>query len=641
MAIVEMKRVTLLAMAEDRDRLLHAMQRAGCVEISQVSDEAAGAYLPKDRGEWEEAGEKLARIRWTLSRLARFEPKRSMLAAMSMPETDEEEARSVAADERRLMAVVEAAEGIERRAGDLKGAEARLRARIEQLSPWKSLDIPVEEIRSTPSTVQFVGTVESRAVEGLESALEGLPVHLRRVEDDRDGAHIWIVAHQSAQGEVRDALKAAGFAPVQFAAEAGTPGRQLEALKAQLDDILKERAGLSDKLGEMAAQAPRLKLLYELVSMEKERKGAAARLLQTRSAFLLQGWVPAYAQEKLEKKLRAVSASCEVEFRDPLDDEKPPSLLANRRFASPFEAIIANYSLPDPRGVDPTFVMAPFFACFYGMMVSDAGYGLLMAIAIPLIIHFVKPKPGLKKIMWVLGIGSVFTVFWGAMFDTWFGMSIKPVLINPLEQPLEMMGLCLGLGVVHLFAGLGMGAYKNIRAGRPLDAVFDQLLWVFLLVGLGLLILPATKRVGGILAIVGAAGIFLTAGRARKNLAGKFTGGFAALYGISSWLSDILSYMRLFGMGLATGVIGMVINMLAGMILAKGIFGIIAGVAVLIVGHVFNAFINVLGAYVHACRLQYIEFFGKFYDDGGTPFSPLAPKPRYIAIRPVDAERVE
>ncbi len=641
MAIVEMKRVTLLAMTADKDKLLRALQRAGCVEVSEVQDEAARAYAWRARADLDSADEKLSRIRWTLSQLGRFEPKAGMLAAMSLPEASADEAKRAAQDEPALMAVVEKAEALERKSGDLRGAEARIRARIDQLLPWRSLDIPVEKISRTRDTVQFVGSVEGRALEELADALAGLPARLSRVGDERDGTSVWVIAHRSAEEKVHRALKEAGFAAAQFPGDTGTPAEQLDALRVQLDALLAERDLLGEALREMAAQAPRLRLLYEIVSERKERESAASRFLSTKSAFLMQGWAPAHACEKLQKRLRAASPSCEVEIRDALSDEQPPTLFHNHRFVAPFESVVANYSMPDPRGLDPTFIMAPFFACFFGMMVSDAGYGLIMAILIPLVIHLVKPKTGLKKMMWILTIGGMMTVFWGAMFDTWFGMSVMPMLINTLEQPLEMMGLCLGLGVLHLFAGLGVAAYMNIKRKKPLDALFDQFFWFALVCGLPMLALPATAGVGKVLAVVGALGILLTAGRTKPTLLKKLTGGLGALYGVTSWLSDILSYMRLFGMGLATGVIGMVINMLAGMILSKGIFGIVAGVAVLIVGHVFNAAVNILGAYVHACRLQYIEFFGKFYEEGGVPFRPLATNPRYIAIRPSGADGVE
>ncbi len=640
MALVEMKRMTLLAMRSDREKVLAILQKAGCVQVEELRGEDTEAYQASDRQGLERAEEKLSRIRWAMGQLGRFVPKAGMLASMSMAEITREETARVEAAEAELMGVVEEIEAIERHGGELRGQEARIDAEIEQLTSWRTLDVPVERLHDTRETVHFVGTVSRRAIDALQETLQGLPATIQIVGEVRDSVFIWIIAHNAAQAQVQEALKGSDFAAQSFMGE-GTPEKQIRALEAEKEKLSKARDALKNDLAALASAEPSLKILYELTACERDRQTAAMRFAQTESAFMLEGWVPTGAMDRLEKRLRAQVSTLEIGFRDAADDEKPPTVMRNHRFVAPFEAVITNYSLPDPRGLDPTFIMAPFFACFFGMMVSDAGYGLIMAIAIPLLIHFLKPKTGLRKIMWVVAIGGVATVFWGAMFDTWFGASVKPILINPLEQPLEMMMLCMGLGCVHLLTGLGVAAYRNFKAGKPLDALMDQGLWLMLLFGIGFLLMPALSGVGKIMAIVGAVGILCTAGRAKPTLLGKFTSGFGALYGITSWLSDILSYMRLFGMGLATGVIGMVFNTLAMMILPKGIFGAVAGVAVLIVGHVFNAAINVLGAYVHACRLQYIEFFGKFYDDGGVPFVPLSVSPRYVAVQLPGEDGVE
>ncbi len=642
MAIVEMKRVSLLGMASERDKLLRALQRAGCVEITEIAGDGVEAYRAKERYALDAAEEKLSRIRWAMSQLGRFEKKQGMLASMSMPEADADEAARVAQDEAALMDAVSRVEAIERRSGELRGVEARVKVEMEQLAPWTPLRAPVEMLHDTRDTLQFVGTVPAQKFEELENAAGALPVRVECVNRVQSSVYLWIIAHKSARDALQEALRVADFSAVRFAGAAGTPEDQMKALDAQLGQVAESRAALESELSAMAKEAPRLRLLYEITSDECGRQMAAARFASTGTAFLMEGWVPGHACEKLAKKLQSITRDCEIEFRDALDDEQPPTVLHNRRIIAPFESVVANYALPDPRGFDPTFVMAPFFACLFGMMVSDAGYGLVMAILIPLIIHFAKPKIGIRKMMWILAIGGVFTVFWGALFNTWFGTNAFPQfqVIDTLNEPLPMMGLCLGMGVVHLFAGLGVGAYMNIKRGKPLDALFDQVFWFTLLCGLGMMALPQTSSVGGILAIASAVGILLTAGRSKPTLRGKITGGLGALYGVTGWLSDILSYMRLFGMGLATGVIGMVFNLLAGMVMG-GVFGTIAGVAILIVGHMFNAAINILGAYVHSCRLQYIEFFGKFYEEGGVPFKPLSSNPRYVAIRPMDADGVE
>jgi len=278
--------------------------------------------------------------------------------------------------------------------------------------------------------------------------------------------------------------------------------------------------------------------------------------------------------------------------------------------------------------------MMPFFACFFGMMVSDAGYGIMMALLVPLLIKLMKPSKQGRKLFWVIGIGGIFTVFWGALYNTWFGFGPWPSLFDPVNNSLPVMMLCIALGALHLFTGLGLAAYLNIRRGQYLDMVYDKLSWFALVIGLGLLFLPQTAELGKWMAIGGAVIVLLTAGRANgKNPVKRLISGLGALYNVSGWLSDLLSYMRLFGMGLATGVIGMVINLLVGMVMESGIIGIIIGIPLFLGGHLFNAAINILGAYVHASRLQYIEFFGKFFEDGGTAFTPLNYSPRYVRVQ--------
>lgn len=637
MALVDMKRISLLAMRKDQGKLLGLLQRAGCVQIAGFEEEEVRAYLAKDRAELDAAEERLGRIRWALSQLSKYEPKQSMIAQMSMPEAGRREAEAVQADGKALMNIVARVESLERKSGDLRGLEMRAKLEMEQLTPWRGLDIPVEQLRDTLSTAQFSGTVDKRAAARLENDLAGLPARMDRISELNDSLAIWLVSHRSALDAVREALKAAGFASVQFPAPQGTPDQQYRALSKRLEEITESRKEMERELREMAAEAPRLKLLYELAAEEVSRQEASTRFAETGSVFLMEGWVPAPRCAGLEKKLRAASPDCAVEFRDARDDEQPPTLMNNNKFATPFEAVVSNYSLPDPRGLDPTFIMAPFFVCFFGMMVSDAGYGLIMAILIPLVIRFVKPKEGLRKIMWVLAIGGIGTVFWGAMYDGWFGLSVKPMLLNPLEQPLEMMMLCMGVGAVHLLTGLGIGVYMNFKRGKPLDALFDQFTWLAILFGIGMLLVPGLQTVGMALAAIGAVTVVLTAGR-DKPFPKRLISGLGKLYDITGWLSDLLSYLRLFGMGLATGVIALVFNTLAGMLLSGGVIGIVFGVLLLVVGHGFNMAINVLGAYVHSCRLQYIEFFGKFYEDGGYPFKPLTQNPRYIAIRENQAD---
>ena len=295
--------------------------------------------------------------------------------------------------------------------------------------------------------------------------------------------------------------------------------------------------------------------------------------------------------------------------------------------------MVSGFSLPAPGTFDPTAIMTPFFVNFMGMMISDAGYGLMMAILIPILIMVRKPAPGTRRMLWLLTAGAVATIFWGALYNSWFGFAPFPSLFDPMKNAMPIMMVCVAVGAVHLFTGMGVAAYLKIRQGKWRDAIYDHVSWAMILIGIGLLLILGSQ-IGLYIALAGAAIILFSAGRYKtKNPIKRILSGLGALYGISGWISDLLSYMRLFGMGLATGVIGMVINILVGMVISHGIVGIILGSVAFIGGHLFNAAINTLGAYVHSCRLQYIEFFSKFYEDGGKPFRPLHETSRYVYIR--------
>ncbi|MGN1068786.1 MAG: V-type ATP synthase subunit I, partial [Candidatus Fimadaptatus sp.] len=235
----------------------------------------------------------------------------------------------------------------------------------------------------------------------------------------------------------------------------------------------------------------------------------------------------------------------------------------------------------------------------------------------------------------ILVAGGASTMFWGILYGGWFGISVPALMFAPMDEPLMMMILCVALGLVQIVVSLVMAMIMNIKRGKPWDAVFDQASWIALLMGVALLALgtinPVFSEIGKWLAIAGVVVIVAFGGRGKKNIIMRIGGGLGKLYGVSSYLSDLLSYARLFGMGLATGVIGMVINLVASMLWANPVTMIFAAL-IFVGGHMFNLAINALGAYVHSCRLQYIEFFSRFYEDGGREFKPLRVKTKYVDI---------
>ncbi len=640
MAIVKMKRLTLLAPVSDREKLMKALQRMGAVEIETPADEVR-EYVAEASRDVFEIGEEVKRLKWALGRLGKYDTDDKISFGV-MPEIEESAADAAAARAGEIGALVSKLEYFERRLGELKSAETRVKAARAQYEPWAKFDAARAALMPTRDMRYCAGAVPARALPALEDALRPLAATAQVVSAERETALVVVAAHAECEKEALAALDDAGFERENFEALGDkTPAEYLAFLNGEADAIAAERGQIESDTAAMAGDIRDIKILIDLRQMDLERAEASARVAQTESVFLLRGWTPAEIADRVAEKIAKISPAAALELSDPLPEEEPPVRLQNGRLASPYENIVEGYSLPAYRGIDPTAVMAPFYACLFGMMLSDAGYGLIMALAIPLFIR----KKGIKrenaKLLWVLFMGGLATIVWGLVYNTIFGFNWLPRrlwLLDSVGEPLLVMGICIGMGAIHLFAGLGVAAHMNIKRGDPLAAIWDQFSWIMVLCGLGLMFLPGTAMIGQYTALAGALIILLMAARDRKNPLKRLIGGLSALYGISSWLSDLLSYLRLFGMGLATGVIGMVFNQLIGMIWGGGIIGKVFAVVLFVFCHGFNLGINALGAYVHACRLQYVEFFGKFYEEGGKAFKPLSRKTRYVSIRTPQGE---
>ena len=629
MAIAEMKRMSLLVMRRDHDQLLRYLQKLGCVQMTEVAL-PEGKLPTKDEGKIPQLDAEITRHQWAIGKLLIHETeKKSMFTPLPAVSVTALEAVDGAGSK----PVISQLEDIERRTGELRGRESRLRLGIEQLSPWLELDIPLEMSKSTATTQVFTGVMAPEALKSLADEWAGKPVAVKAMARSGDDQYFWALVHRSFSAPFLDSLTEREYQPVDLPEGQGTPAAYRQTLEQALEELAVQQKELQAETKALAVHLPALRLNYEQLKAELDRAVAQDRMVHTASVSMMNGWVPEVAVPAIEEGLRSNFPEAAFTFSDPAEGDEPPVLLHNRPVIAPFESVVTGFALPHPFSTDPTGLMMPFFACFFGMMVSDAGYGLMMALLIPILIKIIKPSKGVRKLMWVLAMGGVFTVFWGAMYNTWFGFAPLPSLLDPMNNSLPVMMVCIGIGALHLVTGLGIGIYLNLRRGKPLDALYDQISWLMLVVGLGLLAVPATSEIGKWLAIAGAVIILLMAGREKtKNPFKRLVSGLGALYNVTGWLSDLLSYMRLFGMGLATGVIGMVINILVGMVMQSGIIGIVLGIVLFAGGHLFNAAINILGAYVHSCRLQYIEFFNKFYEEGGKDFRPLSFSPRYVRI---------
>jgi len=455
------------------------------------------------------------------------------------------------------------------------------------------------------------------------------------------------VCIKESTDDVLEVLRKNGFSPIVFEDIMGKAAENIAAFEKQIEEIKKETAENEEKLSLLADEKQVLEYYYDSLVIKREKSAVLSSIVKTEKSFYFDGWCPKESVSEVEKILE--DKGCYYEFKAPEKDEETPVLLKQNKLVEPFEAITNLYSIPSSKELDPTPFLAPFYFIFFGLMLSDAGYGLILSVICFIVLKKFRLEGMMKKLVTMFMYCGISTMFWGIMFGGVFGdfvnvfcgtilgidFTINPLWFNPVQEPMTLLIFSLILGAIHLFVGMGLKAYMLIKNGQTVDAICDIFLWYLLLIGLVLFavggsIAPALSTIGMWMSIIGAVGILVTGGRNKKGI-GKITGGLGSLYGITSYLSDVLSYSRLLALGLATGVVAQVINTL-GSLAGGGVKGAIVMIVVFTIGTVFNLAINVLGSFVHSSRLQYVEFFGKFFEGGGTAFNPFRRKTKYVDI---------
>lgn len=641
MAVLPMKKVFLLGLEREREAILSRLQRFGRLQIEQVKGQeeilsVKGAETAKEIARQRDGyRDKLSRLDALLAELAAFDSRKQGFMAPK-PTLSLDEIEAVMEQEASYLAQVEQCEEILRRMRALEGRQRQLQGQAEQLAPYRALTTPVEDVGDTRDTAAFLGSVAAPELPALKEAVAQQPLAaLQVIAVDAAHGHILLVVHRSVAGEMSQCLAKASFSRASFPFPAGTPSEMIAQIFKEIRESESERVGLGAQLAAQSI-AP-LELYYDALSVVAERWDQACRLGNTDSVFYLTGWVPARAASALEAAVTDASATAQLALSDPGPEDDPPTALTNNALAEPQEDIVNMFASPQYTELDPTALTSPFYLCFFGMMVSDAGYGIVLALACGLLLLRSRPARGQMNMIKMIGLGGLFTAFWGVMYGSYFGYEwFPPVIMSPMGDPLSMLIMCFGFGILHLVTGLVTKMVVSFKAGDWQTAVFDAMPWVMILLGLPLLAgsmlgvawLPAA---GMALVIAGAALILLFTERKSFNPIVRIGKGLYALYGVTSYLSDILSYSRLFALGLCTSVVAMVINTIVGM-LAGNPVGMVFAALIFAGGHVINIAINALGAYVHSSRLQYVEFFGKFYDGGGRLFAPLAARGKYHQV---------
>lgn len=631
MAIVPMSKLTIAAMKSQKDDILTDLQKAGIVQLTEA--EAAEGLSPVSAGmKLNRTEEKLTKIQEVIHILSYYSEKKKAL--FSPARTVSREHWSDLEDkEKHLFDRAEQILRLQEEKNWKREEYGRLSEKKEQLLSFERYKLPLD-LRNTDYTVILTGSVPQTVSENaLREEMASLAAELFVLEKDEENLYLAVICYTKDAQELREILDEKGFRPRLDSGQEGTVQKNCRLIEEERKALLIEEKKLTKLLKKEADALADFQLLFDFYMSLREKQLAQEKLAETESVFFLQGWIPAKQGAGLKEMLNERFPLACVTVSQPENEEETPVFLENSFFVRPFELVTELYSMPASFEIDPNPVMSIFYVVFFGMMLSDAGYGIILSLLTGIFLLRFKPRGTMEKLIKLIFFGGISTVFWGVLFGGWFGdllsglPAFRPRWFNPLEDPMTLLLWSFVFGGIHIVTGMAVKAWLLIRQGKWLSALFDIGLWYVLFAGLLLWFFGA----GPWVTILGALGLILTQGRREKNPFKKVSKGLLSLYDITGFVSDILSYSRLLALGLATGVIGQVVNTMASLG-GDGIFGRILFILVLVVGHGFNIAINTLGAYVHASRLQYVEFYGKFYTGGGKPFIPFRLNTKYFTV---------
>ena len=665
MAVLPMKKALICGLKKNRKRTLEYLQRQGVLEVSTEVEEDQIFHkmnvLPS-KAVFERNG---AEAEQALQVLKSYVPeKKGLLSSFAGREplklkTYEE----LASRHDEIMKKAGRVLWLAKTVGERKSAVPRLEQQLQELEPWSSFDLPLN-FRGTKTTQAFIGSLPRPvSLEELAGQLSGCcqgPVELSLVSSSKEQTCFFALCRREDGEQMDKGLRSLGFVKAPQSRE--VPAERLRQLKGELQGIKDEIQSYEEEIRSFASSRDELKFVADYYVMRAEKYGVLNDLIQSQNVFFITGYVPENQTEKLEQDLTQ-RYDAFVQFSDPQETEDVPVVLKNNWFAQPVEGIVESYSLPGPGEIDPSAVMAGFYYLLFGLMLSDAAYGLIMVFGcLYCMKKFPNMESGLKKTLKMFLYSGISTTFWGIMFGSFFGDAVNviastffnrpdirlaPLWFEPVALPMKMLVFSFCFGIVHLFTGLGVKLYCSVKSGHLADGIYDVVFWYMLvggavvymltmsmfteMLGLGFTLSPAVGTAAGAVAAIGFVGIVLTSGRESKNWGKRLLKGLYGAYGITSYLSDILSYSRLLALGLATSVISTVFNKMGSM-LGNSVPGAVLFILVFVIGHALNLAINAMGAYVHTNRLQFVEFFGKFYEGGGRKFSPFGEHTKYYKV---------
>lgn len=647
MAIVKMNKFTLLAFESQRAELLEKLQDFSEVEFTDlqsevlneenVNEEYEGLDFDNAGSSYEKCEEKLSKAKSTLKFLKEYVPQKSMIKSMREGKREltlkelEKAALNSPFDE-----ICSKVKDKENELAALESEKSKLQTEIESLKLIENFDAPLESLNDLKTPV-FFGSIPKQYMDELAHFDD---YYIEIVSENDQDVYFLSMCNEDQKEELEEKLRSFGFSPFKTTLKE----KPIEIIQNNMDSIEKIKSKeffVKEELASFDEDVNTLELICEYYENIVTRKNAVDNFLRTNNVVIIKGWLPSEENKNFVSLLKEVlGEDYYIDFSEVTDEDIEsgivPVKLKNNELNSAFEDITKMYSTPRYNEIDPTPLLTPFYLLFFGMMVADMGYGLLEIIVVGLALKFFKfdeSKRRFAKFFFYLG----FPIFgFGLIYGTVFGVELPiPGHISQTNDINTVLIASIVFGAIQIFVGLGIKAYMLIRDGKVKDAFYDVFSWYFALIGTGLLLgsmllgLPAiAKNIGIVLMVIGMGTIVLTNGRGAKSKVAQIGSGAYELYGITSYIGDLVSYTRLMALGLSGGSLAAAFNMMAGMI--PGVAMFLFAPLILVFGHIFNLGLSLLGAYVHTCRLQYVEYFGKFYEGGGKDFTPFEAKNEYI-----------
>ncbi|MFC1738929.1 V-type ATP synthase subunit I [Planctomycetota bacterium] len=651
MAVAQMAKILIVSHRSEASELLEALQQVGICHILNAQQARVSQDSPELVSQIEQPkdiDQLLGRLDKSIEFLKKFAKSSKGLAAALAPRTviEENTYKTVVSDEQ-MLEIIEQAEQIKAETEELENKGEHIAVTLEHLEPWRNLETHVEEIGPLETATSLAGMIPTQNMEQVlqDTAELGSAIQPVASTGNRDACIIVVVNENLA--EVQKLLRQADFEQVTFEGMTGNVRELIKSNSEELEQLQQQLIKQHQEAVRLAENLLKLQILFDhytnLLSREKTRADAPA----TEQTVVLEGWVKKNNFSRLEKVVSKFEASS-LHRLEPAEDEDVPVEIENKNIIRPFEVITRLYGMPRYFEVDPTVFLAPFFAIFFGLCLTDAGYGLII---LAISVYFIKKMQGDKKLMYMLAICSVATIVAGALMGGWFGDAIqkfipalapareKMMWFDPMKYPLRFFALSLILGYIQIMAGLLIAFIYDLKRKLYIAALCDKLTWLIMLNSIFAFALAKTGELPielsslfGYTAMLSAAVIFLFSHR-EGNWGTRLGMGFYNLFSALFYIGDVLSYLRLMALGLVTAGLAMAVNQIAELAYELPFVGLILSILILVGGHLFNLGINALGAFVHTLRLQYAEFFPKFFSGGGLPFEPLGKSYKHIYIK--------